>query len=303
MRRANSAFTLAEMLLAMSVLVILVLFVARLVDSASKITTLGAKRMDADLSARPVLDRMATDFAQIVKRSDVSYFVKTGITANAMTGSSGSAVNDWIAFYITAPGYYPTSSSPASVVAYRINSDSDNTRACNRLERMGKGLTWNGVSDSVTPIVYLPLTLAQMWPSVASSSAYDSASADSITYEIFGSNIFRFEYYYLLTDGTLTSGAWADTSAVDGLRRVAAICVTIAVVDPRSRVLLSNQLSTLAGRLDDFPTNSVVGASTMKPGDLLTRWQLALDATNDLPREAIAGVRLYERYFRVSASP
>ena len=36
--------------------------------------------MDADSQARQLLDRMAIDFDQMLKRTDVSYFVKTGNT-------------------------------------------------------------------------------------------------------------------------------------------------------------------------------------------------------------------------------
>ncbi len=87
------------MLVAVAVLTLLILLFARFLNSASAITTLGTKRMDADSSARPLLDRMGVDFSQMVKRSDVSYFVKT--QANAQVG------NDQIAFYSAVTGYYP----------------------------------------------------------------------------------------------------------------------------------------------------------------------------------------------------
>ena len=300
MRRTEQAFTLTELLVTMSILVLLVLVIARLVDSASNITILGAKRMDADAAARPILDRMAVDFAQIVKRSDVSYYVKTESTADAMSGSGSTGVNDWIGFYSTASGYYPSSASPLSVVAYRINSDSDKSAVYCRLERMGKGLPWNGVSTSVTPLVFLPIRIEDAWPSVASSSEYDSSDPNAISYEVFAADCFRFEYHYLLTNGTLSSSDWANPPAVDGLKKVAAIGVSIAVIDPRSRVLIADQIPILTQRLLDFPNNSPGSASTMKPGDLLQTWQTALDETTDMPRQAIAGVRLYERYFRIS---
>ena len=50
---------------------------AQLLKSAVTITTLGHKQMDADSQARQLLDRMAIDFAQMVKRSDVDYYVKS----------------------------------------------------------------------------------------------------------------------------------------------------------------------------------------------------------------------------------
>ena len=129
------------MLVSITVLTLLVLLISRLFNSASALTTSGNKRMDVDGQARPVLDRIAVDFAQMVKRPDVDYYLKS--TSNTQTG------NDQIAFYSVVPGYNATSASPVSLVAYRINAQ-------NQAERMGKGLIWNGDSSAGTPIVFLP---------------------------------------------------------------------------------------------------------------------------------------------------
>src|SRR6266567_2289510 len=79
-RERFSAFTLAELLVTMSVLVLLVFLFTQLLNSAATTMTLGNKRMDADSQARQLLDRMAIDFDQMLKRSDISYYVKTGNT-------------------------------------------------------------------------------------------------------------------------------------------------------------------------------------------------------------------------------
>ena len=62
------------------------------------------------------------------------------------------AGNDQIAFYSAVPGYYPPTGlqSPVSLVAYRINSNS-NSSSYNKMERMGKGLIWNGIACGATP--------------------------------------------------------------------------------------------------------------------------------------------------------
>src|SRR6266496_5595065 len=70
-RGRSRGFTLAELLVTVGVLVLLVLLFTQLLNSAATITTLGHKQMDADSQARQLLDRMAIDFAQMVKRSDV----------------------------------------------------------------------------------------------------------------------------------------------------------------------------------------------------------------------------------------
>jgi hypothetical protein len=75
------------------------------------------------------------------------------------------------------------------------------------------------------------------------------------------------------------------------MQDVAAICVAMATIDPKSRLLISDsQLTALITQLQDFSTG-------MKPGDLLSQWQTTLDGITNVPRPAIQGVRIYERYF------
>jgi hypothetical protein len=285
-------FTLTELLVSMSVLVLLVLLFTQLLNSAATTMTLGNKRMDADSQARQLLDRMAIDFDQMLKRTDVSYFVKT--LGNTEAG------NDQIAFFSAVPGYYPSSGaqSPVSLLAYRVNSN-PTFSSYNKLERLGKGLVWNGVSPD-TPVVFLPLTISNKWP-YATNQNPDTSSLSA--YEVIGPDVFRFEYYYLLssspsfgTANQLSAGPWSSTDTFSvSVKDVAAIVVAIAVIEPKSKVLLSNdQIAALAGTLTDFTTGSA-------PGDLLTQWQAALDANAiGLPRPAISGIRLYERYFYLS---
>ena len=142
--KAFGGFTLAELLVTMSVLVLLVFLFTQLLNSAATTMTLGNKRMDADSQARQLLDRMAIDFDQMLKRTDVSYYVKT--TGNTETG------NDQIAFFSAVPGYYSQAgyNSNASLVAYRVNADSTSA-SYNKLERMGKGLALNGAYATLDP--------------------------------------------------------------------------------------------------------------------------------------------------------
>jgi hypothetical protein len=283
-RGYRGGFTLAELLVTVGVLVLLVLLFTQLLNSAATITTLGHKQMDADSQARQLLDRMSIDCAQMVKRSDVDFFAK-GTTAPKSVGGT-MAGNDRIAFYSSVPGYYPPtgSQSPVSLVAYRVNSDSTSP-SHNKMERMGKGLVWNGVSTTDIPVVFLPLTFSATWPAATSSSAPDTTA-----YELIGPQVFRFEYCYVLrTNGSLVITPPSDVSGI------AAIIANIAVIDSKSRVLLTNaQITTpLASGLTDY-------AAGMFPGQLRANWQTALDTNTTLPRQALSGIRLYERYFYLS---
>ena len=188
----HAAFTLAELLISVGIIAIIVLLVTQLLKSAATVTTLGHKRMDSDSQARQLLDRMAIDFAQMVKRSDVDYYLKSpGVP---QTG------NDQMAFFTASLGYFgtvpsptpsSTTQSPLSLVSYRVNSNS-NSSSYNRLERLGTGLAWNGFSSGWPPVMFLPQTITANWPSAVSTSAVDS------NYEVIGPQVFRFEYYYLV---------------------------------------------------------------------------------------------------------
>jgi hypothetical protein len=289
MRQSKNAFTIAELLVSIAVLALLVLVVSKMVNSASTITTMGNKHMDADTQARLVLDRMAVDFAQMIRRTDVDAYVK---------GTDPENGNDYIGFFSQVSGYYPSPSyqSPISLVAYRINSNS-NSPSFNKMERMGNGLLWNSSSSTYKPLVFgappttSPAPLAANWPNATSTSAADP------NYELIGPNIFRFEYFFLLNTGTL-----ANSPPGPGMQNVTAIVVTIAAIDPKSRVLLSdNQVSTLAGQMNDFSLNMhQPGNTPTQPGDLVAQWQLALDLTTNMPRAAITGIRLYQRSFYFS---
>jgi hypothetical protein len=299
-RERFSAFTLAELLVTMSVLVLLVFLLTQLLNSAATTMTSGHKRMDADSQARQLLDRMAIDFDQMLKRTDVSYYVKT--TGNTQAG------NDQIAFFSAVPGYYNQAgyNSNASVVAYRINADSTSA-SYNKLERMGKGFPLNGAyTTAPIPLLFRDgttnTTIQGVWPAAASSTTADS------DYETAGPQVFRFEYYYLLssspsfgTPNQLSAGPWSSTDTFSvSVKDVAAIVVAIAVIEPKSRVLLTTaNMEKLAGAngrtspLVDFTTDWI-------PGQLLSTWQTALDGITDMPRPAISGIRLYERYFYLS---
>jgi hypothetical protein len=280
MRRSELGFTLTELLVSIAVLVALVLLLSRLFVSASSISASGSKRMDTDRQVRPLFDRFAVDFAQMIRRSDVDFFGKGTDTPNSVGGAMSG--NDQLAFYSAVPGYHPAalSPSPISLVAYRIGA--------NQLERMAKALLWNGASATNTPIVYLPLTIAANW----AAATDDNPDAD---YELIGPYVFRFEYYYLLKDGMASVTPWNPTAGhtnADGLQDVAAVQICLAALDPKSRNLMrDDQIDRLTQALSDF--SPVLG-----PGDLLAQWQSTLNGTG-LPRPAISAVRLYERSFAI----
>src|SRR5438477_13012671 len=113
-RRTRGGFTLVELLVSVVVLVIVIFMVSQLMSSTSAVTRTGTKHVDTDTQARVVFDRMALDFAQMLKRTDVDYYVKqrTGYNGHGNghgwgRGHNGDLGSDQMAFFTQVPGYYP----------------------------------------------------------------------------------------------------------------------------------------------------------------------------------------------------
>ena len=287
--RWDHGFTLAELLVSVGVLVLLTLLATQLLHSAATIMTLGHRQMDADAQARELFDRMAIDFAQMIRRADVDYYLKSSTTANDCRLCTRQRGNDQIAFYSNVPGWSAITGAqqgPISIIGYRINASG--TTLSNRIERLGEALVWNGATSDTrsdgrpaSVIFWAPLN---PWSTLTNNP-----------FDIIGRDVFRFEYYYLLKNGDLSATPWYATSSVRGLQDVSAIIVDVAVIDPRSRVLLSN--SDIAGLAEDL-----ADYSEEAPGGLLAGWRATLDGNASLPRPVLSSVRLYERSFYLSSA-
>jgi type II secretory pathway pseudopilin PulG len=342
-RGRSSGFTLAELLVSVFVLTIIIFMVAQLMNSAAALTKTGNKHISTDTQARVVFDRMALDFAQMLKRTDIDYYVKQPTTGYHGHGNghgyghrppTGMYGSDQIAFYSQVPGYYPATGSQSSVslVAYRIFEGANTDPAYQRLQRMGKGLLWNGVdnpnkqanhSGFDSPIVFLPLLITNTWPAATDGSTVDVDN----NYDTIGPGVFRFEYYYLLKTGAITDVPWNTDSQANwpvhtsmagiGLGDVESITVAIAVVDPTGRALIdaanANSLNDLASDMPDFHT--APGRGFGHPhyiGDLEASWQTSLltdiaagQTSNGypLPPEAAKTIRVYSKTFDLRTFP
>jgi len=348
----TSGFTLAELLVSVFILAIIILLVAQLMNNAAAITNTGNKHITTDTQARTVFDRMAVDFAQMLKRTDIDYYIKgpTNYTGHGnghgwgrrrQTGQQGS---DQIAFYSQVPGYYPAtaSQSPISLVAYRVNQGSSSNAAYLKLERLGKGLLWNGVDTQTNqngryPIIFSPGQIAGCnnqntigpWagPWSAAICNDNATRSNDSNYEVIAPGVFRFEYYYLLKNGKLTDVPWdtearpSQTSLTNpvniGLTDVESITMAIAVVDSAGRALIDaadpNSLDDLGSDLADFRTSPGRGVGGQKNiGDMEASWQTSLltdvaaGRTSNgfaLPAEAAKAIRIYSKTFDLRTFP
>jgi len=330
----EGGFTLAELLVSVFVLVIIIFMVTQLMTSATAVTRTGHKHISTDTQGRVALDQMALDFAQMMKRTDVDYYVKGlgnysghGNGHGWGRGRNGDLGSDQIAFFTHVPGYYPAGAqSPISLVAYRVNQSDATNRAYLKLERLGKGLLWNGASNSIPAMVFLPVTIGSLWPAAVNNNTNCGGSGNSSCdpdYEIIGPGVFRFEYYYILKNGRATDVPWntdaGHTSMAGiGLGDVEAIGVTIAVIDSTARALIdaanAGSLLDLANDMSDFKTSHGrgVGQATRYIGELEANWETTVETVAQagqtstglpVPPEAAKGIKIYGRSFDLKTLP
>jgi type II secretory pathway pseudopilin PulG len=211
----SRAFTLVEMIVSIVVLTLLVIMVAQLTSSVTNIVTSNREHLDADNQARLVFDRMANDFDRMARRGDMDCL---------FSKLDGSGQNDAMYFFSEAPASFDagvtTNQSSATLVGYRINFNNASYPNSPVLERLGKGLTWDGATSSGVPggMVFLTTasgtatpqtgsTIAGNWtglgnPAGANNSAYgDGTDPD---YFVLSDQVYRLEIEFLLTDGSIS---------------------------------------------------------------------------------------------------
>jgi prepilin-type N-terminal cleavage/methylation domain-containing protein len=319
-RRMGRGFTLIEVLLSITVIAILLLIVSQLINNAAAIARTGNKHLDVDTEARTVLDRMAVDFAKMLKRTDLDYYIKApagyknpNAHGNGLKLKVGQQGNDQIAFFSQLPGYYRSgfssaTQSPISLVAYRVVAKNSDPLFL-QLQRMGKGLLWNGVDNTTAknsnyPIVFLPGQIAAgtgpwaktgPWYYAVNNDNTSTSTADP-DYEIIGPQVFRMEYYYLLKDGSVTDApkinaatSWDFTKTIsanlNGFSDVEAIVVAIGVIDPATRLALYDPstpgdpyhtLFSLMSDMADFKDANGKGIGAQKIGDVENEWNTVI---------------------------
>lgn len=340
-KRQYAGFTLAELLVSMCVLLIIAFLIAQMMTSATAVTRTGNTHISTDTQARTVFDRMALDFAQMLKRTDIDYYVKGVSTykhgnghAWGHHGQTDQPLNDQMAFYTHVPGYYSSASqSPISMVAYRINQNTTSGyQAYLKLERLGRGLPWNGGgSNSNPPLVFLPVTIGSLWPwavnnnSTCGGNGSNNSCDPNGYYETIGRGVFRMEYYYVLKNGQATGFPWNtdvghSSIAGIGLGDIEGIAVVIAVIDSPGRALIeaagSTSLFDIASDLADFADSHGrgIGQQNKYVGMVENEWRGTLfgDSTlgypgiintgytsnnTPVPKEAVKAIRVYSRTF------
>ena len=309
-RAQAPAFTLLELLVAIVVLGILLTLIGQLTNNIALSTAATHHRAAANRQARLLFDRMAMDFEGMPLRSDVDYLFPK------QTG------NDSMFFYSEAPAYFARDPSPSDrsllgLIGYRIAPDSG-------LERLGKGLGWDGspsgeAGGAIIFLTYpnrkapsptnLPIpesTLAGRWRRTIGTPPHYRGVDDD--YHLISPHIYRIEVCFQLgadpatgEDATFSNNPFTPLHRdYCGLKDVRSIIVAIALMDESSAQLLGDS-NKIEQSLPD-PTDSDLNANP--PKLMATIWREKLSTTGfaaeaNIPAAAVGQIRIYQRSFRL----
>ena len=158
-QKPATGFTLVEMLVAMSVLVLMVTIVSQIISLAGSGTNHSLTVADADGQARMTLDRLAFDWQNRVRTTDL------GVNFGKQTG------NDSLTFYSSVQGFGGV--RKVTEVGYYILSPATGSPS---LQRGVTGSDWDGSNGNAL----------QFWPS-------PMPTISPTNYQTLAGNIFRFE--------------------------------------------------------------------------------------------------------------
>jgi prepilin-type N-terminal cleavage/methylation domain-containing protein len=313
-KTGSSGFTLIELMVSLSVLVILGLLVAQIMIAASGSTKISSRQVDAASQARLVFDRIGLDLEALVKRPDADFQMGHG--------ASGAPVLEFLSQVASAdPAPLPAgfANRGISLVRYAMRKMADNAgRLC--LVRAGKAVGWNmpgfvgykntgtaGNPEYLFPVSFrdagYPVTIEDSDEDILSPAALqivvgvqlypDNAPVYSQGASLPSVANARGQVVYQIPMREASPGAgngYAD------LERIASLVVGVVVVDLESLKLLDTaQVDALSAAFQALPQD----------GDLpLDAWMAASQDLSHLPSTlpppARQAVRLYQRIYPIN---
>jgi prepilin-type N-terminal cleavage/methylation domain-containing protein len=263
----KKGFTLVELMVSLIILALLSGIIFQIISSSSKLTLASTNKQDSLEQARLVLDRLGMDLSSSIHRDDLPYEYKK------------NAGNDALLFYAYVSGYgsAATPTRQVSLLSYRVKTVSTTTSSSPQLQRSALGTSW------------------QEGPDLSFSSAIPSNPLDE-DYQVLAENVFRFEICFLQkpTIGPSLPSPAQLVAAPPLLKSdMGAIVITIALIDAKSaQILNGTQLDEIAANFQDAEDGQTAGEL----------WNQALKSSSfapTLPRAALQGVRIMERYYEV----
>jgi hypothetical protein len=285
----ETGFSLIEVLLAAVVLAIFTLLMLRLFDATRVTSVFWGQRMDAETQARIVLDRLAQDFARMIRRPDVDVAI------------GRAAGNDRIRFFSQVEGFSdavsPSEARGISVVEYRINEDG-------KLERGARALPFAGLVFSPPPDTSSEDVPVRLLDGPDNLVPAVNQGASGSNFDVLGDQVLRFELGYILKKNLAANPPRpapelaAELPPGTQVDEIAAIFVGIVTLDQRARVLLNE--AQLGAMRDAFRDYTQADAAARR--DILAVWSRVLQdgallQIPGMPQPSAQAARVYQRVF------
>ncbi len=298
----RQAFSLMEIMVAMSVLVLLGYIIAQVTGATSKTTRLSNQMVDTASQARLVFGCLEADLTALVKRPDVPLQAQ-----NAAIGATN--------LLCFVSGVTSASATPrdVSIIAYQVATCADNTgpdriaRPC--LVRAANAISWTqtdyfGLDSTGLPISFPSTLLPQ-------TSDFDLL-APGVIRMVIGFQLYPDNLPATLQDTTLIAnargqvvysppvrtvvpyGGGTSTTVID-LSRISALVVGLVVIDLNSLRLLSATQVTTLGSAFAIPANDTLpvpfwGPSAASPDSL----------PSSVPLPARQSLRIFQRFYPIT---
>ncbi len=254
------AFTLLELLVSMTILMLLTLLISQIVGMSGASTSSNTRKLQLLQESRFVLDRMGLDLAARLRRPELPLLFTKAVG------------NDEALFVSQIEGF----DGDRSVSLIRYHLEETSGARYFQLERAAESFYWDAGSNPSEPQATLRFDAATPLP-----------TPSVVNHEVFSPNVIRIEWSYRRKNGELRATAAADWSDVESL------IVTVALLDDIGRQMLSEaQVEAVSNLLPD----AVDGATPLAAWRAALDTAIS---TGPLPQSALQSVRLYQRAFHV----
>ena len=246
----NGGFTLLELMVAISILVMLCGLVMQLMGSATRLTSTSKQSSDCDSEARFALSQIASDLGRRIRRPDVDAFLDK------------TPGNDRLFLFSETAGWAPNAPNPSTVslVGYRVYNPAGSSTF--QLQRFARALPWTSDGGQGIPFVALDdarlpvpsTTLAGMnqkgtggsFPSVISGN-----DTENNFYQLLAENVVRFEVSLIRKPDPLNPTSAVQAVVPDdqvvrelasyGFTRLSGVVISMLIVDSQNMARISPQ--------------------------------------------------------------
>ena len=262
--RGRRAFTIVELLVAFAVLALLVTILLSAFTNFSQVTTTANRQLELEKQSRTIFDRMVFDLGAAVTSGNV----RVGFKKNEALAGGTASRNDALVFLTDAKT--PSTDGRLAKIGYAVGPYTDRSR--NDME--------------------LQTVLRYVQPFEWADDTTEIAISDARYAQPIAPGIIRFEFSFVMQDGSIVAAPPTATSDSDQMRAfyddLAAVVCTVATLDEDTLQKMSeNERKALADTFAD----AVNGKTPLET------WQAT--SLTSFPKPVAQGVRFHQRSFQL----